>query len=395
MSISAPYKTHHIFLHLCLGLIICLLMAGTDSYAQTRRGKKQATVVDTIPFLARWNFRTNAVDWALTIPNVAVEFDLGNSVFNKYTVGLAARYNWNTRHDYLPSTVFNLTDIRLEARQYFRTIQRNDPIPDTINFFKKIKEKYFNRRKMHPRYWRAYYGGIYVHGGDYAVKLGSEGVKGTHYGVGVSGGFSVPLYGYRKSAVDLEIGASIGFVYTNSKRFTHDPESNCYPIVEDKGGHFVPYPLLTDLRIAFVYRFMSVSGKYKEGLTKGQERRRAAAIERRNRRQAENDSINALREKVEKEQAELLEQLRRHQADSLGISVDSLLNLQPKELTKDERRALKAKEKAEKETRKAAEKEAKKAAEEAKKAEKAAKKAEAKKEAEVENKAEAGKEVEP
>ena len=60
----------------------------------------------------RWAYKTNALEWLLTIPNFGVEYDLSKSVYNRMTIGLSAKYNWNTTHNYAAPMVFNMTEIR-------------------------------------------------------------------------------------------------------------------------------------------------------------------------------------------------------------------------------------------------------------------------------------------
>ena len=97
------------------------LASGAEAFAVEEEVK-----VTKNPGIDRWAFRTNAFEWLLTIPNFGVEFDLVNSPYNKYSLGLTAKYNWNTTHMYAPPTVFNLLDVRPEFRYYFRTTQRGE-----------------------------------------------------------------------------------------------------------------------------------------------------------------------------------------------------------------------------------------------------------------------------
>ena len=80
------------------------------------------------PFIDRIAVKTNAFDWMLTVPNIGIEMDLNGSEFNSFTLGLSAKYNWNTYHynsnsgaTYAPPTTFNLFDIRPEAKYWYRT----------------------------------------------------------------------------------------------------------------------------------------------------------------------------------------------------------------------------------------------------------------------------------
>lgn len=218
----------------------------------------------------RWGFKTNAVDWLFTIPNIGIEYDLGNDTRSKHTLNANLKWNWNTSHKYLPANVFNLFDARVEWRQYFRTRQRNGAKATLKDGFKNyFRNRLFTTLRHKPRDYRAYYWGVYANASSYNIKIGKQGKQGTAYGAGLSLGYTAPLYGYgseggRRGFVDLELGGAIGLLFTSYDVYEHDPESNCYPIVQEKckGGHLVPFPVATDLRVAFVYRFISVKNKY-------------------------------------------------------------------------------------------------------------------------------------
>lgn len=283
-------------------LLFCLFFFsfGLGSYAQSpaMRNKAVENKDSIMPFKSRWAFKTNAVDWLMLLPNLTAEFDLFGSPYKHYTLSLGVKGNWSTTQNYKPAIVYNLLDVRAEFRKYFRTTQQSYIRPDTvkIGLFKRLKEDVFTTKRLHPRYWRTYYMGGYVDAANYTLKFGKRGVQGSAYGVGVSGGFSIPLYGYRQNFVDLEIGASVGLVYAKYDVFEHDAESNCYPRIPEKskGGHIVPYPVVNDLRVAFVYRFStSVKDKYKlidhDKIN--------ARFEARQRRLRTRDSVNVVRDK--------------------------------------------------------------------------------------------------
>ena len=156
---------------------------------------------------------------------------------------------------------------------------------------------------------------IYADYANYNFKFGKRGMQGSALGLGVSGGFSIPLYGYRENFVDLELGASVGFVYTKYDAYRHDEESNCYPRLPEKskGGHLVPFPVVSDLRVAFVYRFStSVKNKYKlidyDKIN--------ARTEAKRQKQLRRDSIGEARTKIK--------ELKKLQKDSLNLAKDSL-----------------------------------------------------------------------
>lgn len=122
MILSQEYKKKHYFF-LSRKLVVCFLISITlnNTYAQVQRGKKDDAKAELISFKDRWGIKTNAVIWLLTVPNIGVEFDLGNTIRNKRTIGANIKWNWNTSQKYTPSLIFNVFDARVEWRQYFRT----------------------------------------------------------------------------------------------------------------------------------------------------------------------------------------------------------------------------------------------------------------------------------
>lgn len=243
-----------------VGMLVFFLAVAVPALAQGAKPALRKMEQDTIVlFKDRWSIRTNAVDWLLTIPNISVEFDISNSVYNKYTLSLEGKYNWQTSHNYLPSTILNLWEIRPEVRKYWRTEYRANTGTEPS-----LKERLFSRQRKKPRYWRAYYLGIYAHAGGYGFKFGHTGVQGNFYGAGVSGGYSIPLYSYRENYVDIEFGGSVGIVAASTDRFALDRENNAYvPSGESKGMHIIPFPVVSDMRVSFIYRFKSIKDKYK------------------------------------------------------------------------------------------------------------------------------------
>lgn len=363
-------------------LIFTIILAGiilsttSPANAQSTGGKKRDEKSEIISFKNRWGFKTNAVDWLLTIPNIGVEFDLGNTIRTKHTLNANFKWNWNTSQTYTPSLLFNVFDARVEWRQYFRTRRRGGTTPNA-NLWTRLNETVFTTQRKNPRQERAYYWGVYANAASYNLKLGKKGKQGTAYGAGISLGYTAPLYGYRNHYIDIEMGGAIGLLYTSYDTYTHDAESDCYPITSSKGGHLVPFPLITDLRVAFVWRFMSAGDKYKASVYRRVQLRDFA-------RQEVNNRINKIRERVdsintavrkqgfsrpdsllnkeELKQWKLMQKerkaaaekaaddkLRKHIADSLGIQYsDTLTNEQEKAI----RNALKAREEMQKQQEK-------------------------------------------
>lgn len=221
-------------------------------------------------FIDRFAFKTNAFEWLVTIPNFGVEFDLKNSEYNNMTVGLTAKYNWNTLHKYDnwsaefnpgPPVVFNLLDIRPEFRYYYRSVKAKPRKKDDRKF---SLERFLMERK-NPREWRAQYVGAYVNYANYTTKLTRRGYQGQVFGLGASAGYGLPMYEYKKGFVDVELGFSVGLQVCTKDVFIHNPDGFIYMKVEDesKGIHLTPYPVVSELRVAFVWRSKSIKDKVK------------------------------------------------------------------------------------------------------------------------------------
>ena len=215
-----------------------------------------------------WAVKTNALEWMLTVPNVSFEADLSNSQYNRMTLGLTAKYNWRTYHKYAPYCAFDLFDIRPEFRYYFRThtLRASDEKSKFSDF-----EEWFDYNiagmkdsgKRTPKDWRAYYFGAYVDYAKYAFKFTPEGIQGSAAGFGVSAGYGIPLYQYKKMAIDLELGASLGFVLSKYDKFAHNSVGSYYYPTEQRDMHFVPFPVVSELRVAFAFRPVSIEKKYR------------------------------------------------------------------------------------------------------------------------------------
>lgn len=232
--------------------------------------KAKAKDGKTVPFKDMWSIRTNALEWLLTIPNIGVEFDLSNSIYNRNTIGVNLRYNWNTTHNYTTPMVFNVFEVRPEYRRYWR-------INDKLSFGNWFNETFSPKDKSSSdesgrkknnfwnKTWRAYYIGGYANAGTYSFKFGKEGHQGQMYGAGLIAGYVLPLYQYDKSAIDIEFGVALGFAATSYKAFGHNANGDYYYEIPSKSRefHVVPYPVVSELKVAFVYRMKSIDDKYK------------------------------------------------------------------------------------------------------------------------------------
>lgn len=192
----------------------------------------------------RFSLRTNTVDWALMTPNASIGFDLGSSPYSRYTLNLSGKYNWNTNPEIKTYHVYDILEGKVEVRKYYHTQQRNAPYEGF--------EKFFSPKRMNPRFWRAYYWGLYAAYTDLNLKLNSTGYKGTAIHGGVSFGMERSLFTYKESCLDLEVGASAGVAYWDGSKYRLDKANNCY---ETKGEYKKVLPVISEVRVALVYRF--------------------------------------------------------------------------------------------------------------------------------------------
>lgn len=250
-------------------LILVCLLHSTYTYAQLRNAKTDFTTKE------RFAIKTNAVDWLMMTPNLGIEFDLSPKAHNKYTLSLSGKYNWNTSSTYTPYMVYNISEVRLEARRYYRTkqIQMSGAKDSSQSPISRVAEKGLTgiqrllaiKSKKFPKFWRAYYAGVFVNNLNYTYKFSRNGYQGKGFGAGISGGVAMPLYSLRNgSAIDLEVGASLGMANVSYDKFVRNSELDAYEVIDHKDNHWTWLaPGVSELRIAFVYRFASISKKYK------------------------------------------------------------------------------------------------------------------------------------
>lgn len=251
-----------------LGILLCLLPG-----LMSAQVLDNSTRVDTLKFAERISLRANALDWLLLTPNIGIEYDLSNKNWNRWTVGVNLRANWQTSHTFKPGVVYNLISAKAEVRNYWRTRQVTDTVEvyedgivvdeyveKGVDPHKTLLGRLFSmrRRKIkHPA--TTYYRGLYLSHSDYSIKLGKEGKQGKAIGLGLTYGIIRPLYVYKNgNSLDFEAGISAGVAYTKYNTYTHDRESDCYPVVEQKDWHLLKHPVISEIKLGFVYRF----GKY-------------------------------------------------------------------------------------------------------------------------------------
>ena len=96
-----------------------------------------------LSFKDRIAIRTNVVDWVLTSPNIAFDYDIVSTPYDKRSVGFGLKYNWNTTHTFVPSRVYNLLDARFDYRFYWR----QQPYDNRDNFYGDWEREWINSSK--------------------------------------------------------------------------------------------------------------------------------------------------------------------------------------------------------------------------------------------------------
>lgn len=210
--------------------------------------------VDTLSTAERLSLRTNAVDWLLLVPNIGVEFDVGQYNWNRWSAGLNVRFRPGSNHTFKPGIVYNVTEVRAEVRNYYR-IRPFDG--RNVRRQKHFWDRLVSARRPESRHPNTvYYRGAFVGYNTYSLKLGKEGKQGNAILGGVMWGMVKPLYEFASgNSLDLEFAAAVGVAYAKYDTYTHNREDDCYP---KTGNKTTIMPIINDLRVGFVYRF----GKY-------------------------------------------------------------------------------------------------------------------------------------
>lgn len=191
----------------------------------------------------RLAFRANMVCWVLATPSIGVQFDLFPQDYNKWTIGADVKWNPGVNQTFEPRLEYKMLDVKVEARKYFRESLTIKP-----------------GQKRMPKYWRAYYWGVYAGYTDYTIHI-RNGFEGSHIGVGGTAGWEIPMITFATGALDLDLGVNAGFIVgKNTKRTENETQMGFN--YREKGWHVTPYPIISEIRVALVYRFMSVKGKY-------------------------------------------------------------------------------------------------------------------------------------
>ena len=190
--------------------------------------QEDSHTTDKQPFKGIFALKTNLLEWTVAIPNFSVMTDLSGKPWNRSVVALTLKYKWKTTETYVPSYMLNLLEIRPEYRYYLNN---------------------------------KFYVGGYAAYSNFTAKLPNNptGWTGFAAGGGASGGMEFPLYQYRKSALDIEFGLSLGAHYAFYRDFTANADQTGIEISSTPARRVLPYP---ELRVALVWRKTSVKDKY-------------------------------------------------------------------------------------------------------------------------------------
>lgn len=243
--------------------IFLLIAVLFPQISRALRYSESKTGVDTLTFAERISLRTNAVDWTLLTPNLGVEFDVKSTNWNRWAVGLTLKTKWNTPATFKNRVFYNITEVRADFRNYWRTRQINNKVPAHTGFIDRL---FSCRRRVvkHPK--TTYYRGAYMSFSDFSIKFGREGHQGKALSAGITYGIIKPLYAFRTgNTLDLDLGFDAGFVAVNSEKFTYNRADNCYTRTKQGSWKVVPFPMPTAARVGFVYRFGSypITKKYR------------------------------------------------------------------------------------------------------------------------------------
>lgn len=288
---------------------------------------------EDVSFKDRIAIRTNVVDWALTVPNIAFDYDIVSTPYDKKSIGLGLRYNWNASHhrlngdDWLsraPGMVFNLFDARVDYRFYWRQQpfdNRSDAYGDwerewidNAKGFGKLRARAnCFRAAENPKTHLSFFVGPYLSASTFSFKLNADAIgrQGFAVGAGLTGGVALPLYGYQNgSALDLEFGGSLGLHFSSFDFYGLDIENEEFQSAVNKNGKghrnmFIPFP--SELRVSLVYRFRSISKQHTEINYALIDRRYVARLMEgdQDKISAYNDSIGVLKAELDRRNKEI------------------------------------------------------------------------------------------
>ena len=298
-----------------------------------------------LSFKDRIAVRTNVIGWVLTTPNIALDYDVVNTPYDKRTIGLSLKCNWNTSHSrrlgfnepdwasHNPNWVYNLFGARFDYRFYWR----QQPYDNRDNYYGDWEREWINsakgleklRARMNcfrasekPKSHISIFAGPYLSVGGFSIKYPEIGRRGFYVGAGATGGIALPLYGYENgAALDLEFGGCVGLQYASFDMVSAKTNGRV--------NSFLPF--LTDVRVSFVYRFRSISKQHTEIDYALIDRRYVDRLMELDRDAllVYNDSIRTLKSKLDRRNQEIALYKQTVENDSMFNKVYSLEYLTP------------------------------------------------------------------
>ena len=230
--------------------ILTLLPIGVRAQVFETRAR-----IDTLKWNERISLHTNAVDWALLIPNIGVEYDIRATNWNRWAVGMSAKTKWRTNSRFKQRLFYNVSEVRFEFRNYWRTRQIDGREVTKHTSF--IDRLFSCRRTVVKHPHTTYYRGVYASAGDYSFLVDRKGRQGKFVSGGVIYGAMYPMYVFKSgNSLDLDLGISVGLVATNMEKFRL--VDDCYERTQPGKWKIVPFPIPTEARVGLVYRL----GKY-------------------------------------------------------------------------------------------------------------------------------------
>lgn len=217
--------------------------------------------VDTLSLADRLSVRTNMVDWTLLVPNVGVEFDLRNTNWSRYAVNINLRGRFKTSNTYDFPVTYAVQEARIEGRMYWR--ERKAEPYGVLKRHSNVFDKLMSCRRMAPRHPKTtYYRGLYVAYTKFDLRIPKYleyGNNGAMLSAGLTWGFVRPLYGFGNgNTLDLECGVSIGAGMADYDVYRYNDAEGKNEFLWHKKWNVIYKPIVSDLRVGFVYRF----GKY-------------------------------------------------------------------------------------------------------------------------------------
>lgn len=277
-------------------------------------------------FGKRFSFHFNMLEWAIALPNMGIEFDLNKTKKNNRSILLWGKFNGGTGNNSHPQLHFKMQSARLEYRKYWRTgnvgldrkvhdyqkinlhrgkrhtrivydVEDFDSIPrkeeyyasveDSIedaayngdpnrswlyNKYHQIRRNVTSARMLHnPRNWRSYYLGAYASADRYNICINKNGRQGQSVSAGMTLGWSIPILNRKfpsEGGLDLDLGALIGVRAVKYDAYKYDSDSYTFALdkAKSKPSWSISTMPIQELRLAFVYRFRSISRKVSLGL---------------------------------------------------------------------------------------------------------------------------------